>query len=122
MSDPTYITAEIEANPIWRAAFVMSEHLNDNAPIGWSRYIPVAESLARQAPLAREPASLPEEELSILRACIEGIAIEEMQEWKRVGLHHAFPYAKQIAERALKTWLEPAPQDTREAPASTEEG
>jgi hypothetical protein len=45
MSDPTYVKAEIDANPIWRTAFWLSEIHNDGAPIGWSRYIPIAESL-----------------------------------------------------------------------------
>lgn len=40
--DPTYVRAEIEENPIWRRAFQLSEQHNDNAPIGWGRYIPQA--------------------------------------------------------------------------------
>jgi len=42
MSDPTYIKDEIDANPIWKAAFIMSEIMNDNAPIGWGKYIDAA--------------------------------------------------------------------------------
>lgn len=38
MSDPTYDPKEINANPIWKLAFTMSEIDNDNAPIGWSEY------------------------------------------------------------------------------------
>lgn len=45
MNDPTYDQAVINSNPEWRAAFIMSEHLNDNAPIGWSRYIPAAKAV-----------------------------------------------------------------------------
>ena len=42
MSDPTYVKAQIEANPKWALAFRLSEVDNDNAPIGWARYIPLA--------------------------------------------------------------------------------
>lgn len=41
--DPTYVRAEIDANPVWKLAFYLSELRNDDAPIGWSRYIPEAE-------------------------------------------------------------------------------
>jgi hypothetical protein len=44
-NDPTYVTEEIESNPIWHAAFIMSEILNDNAPLGWGKYIYAAERL-----------------------------------------------------------------------------
>jgi hypothetical protein len=37
--DPTYDRVSIEANPIWGIAFILSECFNNNAPIGWSRYI-----------------------------------------------------------------------------------
>ena len=51
MSDRTYVRSEIDANPIWKAAFILSVHLNDNAPIGWSYYITVAKAvLAAIAP------------------------------------------------------------------------
>jgi hypothetical protein len=43
--DPTYIAAEIAANPVWQLAFRLSEVDNDNAPIGWSRYIALARWL-----------------------------------------------------------------------------
>lgn len=46
MRDPTYRKEEIEANPIWYLAWVLSEIQNDNAPLGWSKYIPLAESLS----------------------------------------------------------------------------
>jgi len=45
MKDPTYIIEEIEQNPIYLMAWIMSEWFNDNAPIGWSNYIPTAESI-----------------------------------------------------------------------------
>lgn len=45
MTDPTYNREEIDANPVWRAAFILSEFYNDNAPIGWSRYIRGAEAV-----------------------------------------------------------------------------
>lgn len=45
MNDPTYVKSEIEANPTWRLAFFISEIDNDTAPIGWGRYISIAESV-----------------------------------------------------------------------------
>jgi hypothetical protein len=39
MSDPTYVLAEINANPEWKLAWQLSEVDNDNAPVGWGRYI-----------------------------------------------------------------------------------
>lgn len=44
-NDPTYDRAAIDADPAWRLAFILSELLNDNAPIGWGRYILAAETL-----------------------------------------------------------------------------
>lgn len=38
MADPTYDKTEIEKNPEWRLAFILSEIMNDGAPIGWSKY------------------------------------------------------------------------------------
>ena len=45
MNDPTYVQDEIEKNPAWELAFVLSEIQNDNAPIGWGKYIWIAECL-----------------------------------------------------------------------------
>jgi hypothetical protein len=45
MTDPTYVKAEIEANPEWYLAWRLSEVDNDNAPIGWFRYISLAKWL-----------------------------------------------------------------------------
>jgi hypothetical protein len=45
MNDPTYVKTEINANPAWSLAFVMSEIMNDNAPIGWGEYIFAAKCL-----------------------------------------------------------------------------
>lgn len=45
MADPTYDTEAIKHNPVWELAFSLSEILNDNAPIGWGRYIVAAECL-----------------------------------------------------------------------------
>ena len=45
MMDPTYNPDEIKSSPVWYAAWVMSECLNDSAPIGWSNYIWVAEKM-----------------------------------------------------------------------------
>lgn len=43
MDDPTYVKAEIEANPLWNLAWQLSEVDNDMAPIGWGRYINMAQ-------------------------------------------------------------------------------
>lgn len=45
MSDPTYIKKEIEENPVWHLAWTLSEIMNENAPLGWSKYISDAECL-----------------------------------------------------------------------------
>jgi hypothetical protein len=45
MADPTYDTKAINANPLWELAFSLSEIQNDLAPIGWSRYISIAQCL-----------------------------------------------------------------------------
>jgi len=45
MNDPTYKADKIAQNPAWRLAWLLSEIGNDNAPIGWGRYIGAAETL-----------------------------------------------------------------------------
>jgi hypothetical protein len=45
MQDPTYVKELIEDNEIWRLAFLMSEIDNDNAPVGWGKYIHLARYL-----------------------------------------------------------------------------
>jgi len=45
--DPTYDRKEIKKNLIWNIAFILSECLNDNAPIGWGKYIWVAKSIEK---------------------------------------------------------------------------
>jgi hypothetical protein len=57
MNDPTYVRAEIDANPVWALAFFLSECDNDNAPIGWGRYITMAR-------LLRDRYTLTEKEIS----------------------------------------------------------
>ena len=47
MLDPTYNTEEIAKNPAWQLAFDLSEIRNDNAPIGWSKFIFTAECLLK---------------------------------------------------------------------------
>lgn len=44
-NDPTYDRNEIDNNPEWHLAFVLSEIMNDYAPIGWSKYIGTARCL-----------------------------------------------------------------------------
>lgn len=45
MKDPTYIKDEIIQDPEWELAFTLSEMQNNNAPIGWSEYLPLARAL-----------------------------------------------------------------------------
>lgn len=47
MADPTYRMDEINANPVWKLAFTISEIENDFAPIGWGDRIYLAETLMR---------------------------------------------------------------------------
>lgn len=54
MADPTYIESEIKSNPAWELAFTLSEIQNDNAPIGWGKYIYVAEYLLRSYEIKRK--------------------------------------------------------------------
>lgn len=45
MADPTYELDKIKADKVWHTAYVLSEHLNDNAPIGWFDYIDTARAI-----------------------------------------------------------------------------
>lgn len=54
MSDPTYVLEEINANPLWQLAFSLSEIMNDNAPIGWSKHIYAAECLLANYTIKRK--------------------------------------------------------------------
>lgn len=56
MSDPTYVRKDIEANPVWQLAFSLSEIQNDNAPIGWGKYIWIAECLLANYDIKKKPA------------------------------------------------------------------
>lgn len=56
MPDPTYDRSEIDANPVWELAFALSEIRNDNAPIGWSKYIVTAECLLANYEIKRKAA------------------------------------------------------------------
>jgi hypothetical protein len=56
VSDPTYNRDEIAKNPEWQQlAFDLSEIQNDNAPIGWSKYIFVAKCLLGLYEMKRKP-------------------------------------------------------------------
>lgn len=48
INDPTYVKEEIDANPAWKLAYFFSELANDNAPLGWSHYIPIANWLIQE--------------------------------------------------------------------------
>ena len=54
MSDPTYNKEQIDADPVWRLAFWLSELINDNAPLGWSKYIWIAECLLADFDIKRK--------------------------------------------------------------------
>lgn len=45
MRDPTYVKDEIDANITWKLAYQIGEHENDTQPLGWGKYIPLAESI-----------------------------------------------------------------------------
>lgn len=45
ISDPTYRMEEINANPVWKLAFFMSEIENTTAPLGWGGYILLAKAI-----------------------------------------------------------------------------
>ena len=55
MSDPTYDKKKIEKNKVWAVAWIISETFNDDAPLGWSKSIPIAklivEKLSTKKPL-----------------------------------------------------------------------
>lgn len=52
--DPTWNREAINKNPIWKAAFIMSECHNDGAPIGWGKYIPTALELHKAGLLIQQ--------------------------------------------------------------------
>lgn len=45
MIDPTYDTNEIKKNEAWHVAWVLAQIKDDDAPIGWAKWIPTAECL-----------------------------------------------------------------------------
>jgi len=55
MQDPTYDREVISKNGIWNIAFTISEMVNDMAPIGWSKYVPIAEKTVKEASLGPLP-------------------------------------------------------------------
>jgi hypothetical protein len=55
MNDPTYDKAAINANPAWQLAFFLSELQNDDAPIGWGKYILIADSLLAKYDIKAKP-------------------------------------------------------------------
>jgi len=52
--DNTYNQEEINANPVWQLAFSISEHINDEAPIGWNKYIGLAMGLLSNYDIKRK--------------------------------------------------------------------
>lgn len=57
MNDPTYVRSEIDANPEWELAFILSEILNDGAPLGWGKYIGPAKCLLAAYDMKRKVAA-----------------------------------------------------------------
>lgn len=55
MEDPTYIKDEIDANPVWKLAWRLSEVDNDNAPIGWFKYCIIARWLLDTFDVTEKP-------------------------------------------------------------------
>ena len=55
-SDPTYVKEEINADPVWKLAFWMSEIDNDSAPIGWGDYRVLASAVLRRFDLTEKTA------------------------------------------------------------------
>ena len=51
-NDPTYNMDEIASNPEWKLAFLISEVLNDQAPLGWGNYTSVASVIMRRYKLS----------------------------------------------------------------------
>jgi hypothetical protein len=49
MKDPTYKMDEIEGDGVWHIAFILSELWNHSAPIGWGKFIPLAEGVSEAA-------------------------------------------------------------------------
>ena len=49
MTDPTYNREEIKENSTWNISFIISECINDGAPIGWSKYIWIAEQILQSS-------------------------------------------------------------------------
>lgn len=47
MKDPTYNKSLIDKKPEWKIAWILSQCLDDNAPINWSKYIWVAEEIIK---------------------------------------------------------------------------
>jgi hypothetical protein len=41
--------SQLARNGIWHIAFILSEMVNDNAPLGWERYIPLAKRAIKEA-------------------------------------------------------------------------
>lgn len=48
-TDPTYDKEQIRLNGTWGIAFIISEMVNDSAPIGWGKYIPLAKEVIDKA-------------------------------------------------------------------------
>lgn len=55
MDDPTYNVEEINKNPVWQLAYSLSEIMNDDAPLGWAKYIFAAECLLSNYKIERKP-------------------------------------------------------------------
>jgi hypothetical protein len=59
-TDPTYIKDEISNKPEWELAFTLSEIMNDNAPIGWGKYVGPAKCLLDSYIIQRKQKAQPQ--------------------------------------------------------------
>lgn len=55
MNDPTYDKEAIKARLEWDLAWVLSQIIDDNAPIGWSKHIFTAKCLLAHYDIKRKP-------------------------------------------------------------------
>jgi hypothetical protein len=61
-TDPTYVKDEISGKPEWELAFTLSEIMNDNAPIGWGKYVGPAKCLLDSYIIQRKQKAQPQDE------------------------------------------------------------
>ena len=48
LPDPTYNKKEIVKNPAWHIAWIISQCVDDEAPLGWSKRIWIADQIVKE--------------------------------------------------------------------------